>query len=326
MSRERGADRLAVSDSIETGAALRWVSQDAGGPMHVAIVGTSEAELARAAACAGVLRNADIGTLADDRLEVPAERLDLESPVRAPDELAIPAGFVRVELGWTTEVLVGPAGWIAVRTRARSSAVLSGGSRLVARRGFGALSTAVEPSREARESRGDSVLLAPGAAAAVGARLAHIVHGPAPELGREVGRGWIVDDEPQDARGLAGGVFDDAGFPTRRRALAIDGKIVGGIDGPGSYWRRSFRDPPLSLPSNLVIGGAIAEDASDIERVEECRVLPLGRREWVLEIPGRRPSHLRVDPMTLLARCAGTMGDAETTAEGVITPALLFRL
>ena len=320
MSRERRADRLAVSDSVETGTALRWVSDGARGLMHVAIVGTSEAELARAVAAASVAVNADMGMLAE---EVPSERLDLELPVRAPDEVEIPEGVVRLELGWTTEVLVGSAGWNAVRTRARSSALLSGGSRLVARRGFGAVSAAVEP---AREVRGESLLLAPGAAAAVVARLTHIVHGPAPELGREVGRGWVVDDEPQDARGLAGGVFDDAGFPTRRRALATDGRLVGGIDGAGCYWRRSFRDPPSSLPSNLVIAGAIAESASPIDRIEECRVLPLGRREWVLEIPGRRPSHVRVDPMTLLERCVGTVGEPETTAEGVITPALLFRL
>ena len=327
MSRER--DRSTVSDSIETGCAMRWVDRGASGPLHAAIVGTSEAELGRAVRGATVDRHADARTLADERLEVPGERFDLDPMSEEPDvarlsEATRGAPWVDwVELGVTVEVLVGSEAWIAVRTRARSSALVSAGSRLLACRGLDILSHLAEP-QVVEEPSGRSLVLAPSAAAAVVARLVPFVHGPAPVLGRAVGTAWKVSDEPRDGRGLAGGEFDDVGFPTQSRALAQDGRIVAGIDGPGCYWRRSFRDPPRPLPSTLVVGGADPSRTTPDGMIRDCRVLPLGWRTWVLELPGTRLRHVRTDPESLLRGCTGAVGVAEMTAEGVMTPGLIF--
>src|SRR5262245_15952216 len=87
LSRERIHDRSALSDSIETGSAIRWVDRDAIDPFHAAIVGTSEAELSRAIRVATLDRDADPRTLADESLEIPHERFDLE-PASAEPEVA----------------------------------------------------------------------------------------------------------------------------------------------------------------------------------------------------------------------------------------------
>lgn len=327
MSRGRDADRLTTSDSIETGCALRWVERDGSGPRHLAIVGASDAELSRAIGTATSALDVDLATFAVG-LEVPDERLDVEPGAVEPDDRAMSEGMRGapwvdgVELGRTVEVLVGSEGWIAVRTRVRSSAVLSGGSRLVARRGPDVLSAIPEPARCAEPGVG-ALHLAPPAAAAVVARLVATAHGSSPQLGRDVGPGWVIADDPHDPRGLAGGEFDDAGFPTRRRPLARDGKIVAGIDGSGAFWRRSFRDPPRALPSTLVVDGGGATGGSE-GRIDVCRVLPLSRGEWVLELSGLRPRHVRTTPDTLLLGCRGGVGAAESTADGVITPGLIF--
>ena len=329
VSRGRDSDRLTTSDSIETGCALRWVERDGSGPRHLAMVGACDAELSRAIAAATSALEADVATFAVE-LEVPSERFDVEPGVVEPDERDMSEGMRRapwvdgVEVGRTVEVLVGPDGWIAVRTRVRSSAVLCGGSRLVARRGPDVLSAVPEPVPSA-EPRDGALHLSPPAAAAVVTRLVATAHGPSPQLGRDVGRGWVIADDPYDPRGLAGGEFDDAGFPTRRRALAQDGKIVAGIDGPGAFWRRSFRDPPCALPSTLVVDGGGAIGEGDREgMIDVCRVLPLSRREWVLELSGLRRRHVRTTPETLLLGCRSGVGVPESTADGVITPGLIF--
>jgi hypothetical protein len=330
VSRERVRDRSTVSDSIETGCAMRWVDRGASVPLHAAIVGTSGAELDRAVRAATVDHDADMGTFADERLELPDERFDLDPTSKEPEAAGLSermrgAPWVEwVELGVTVEVLVGSGGWIAVRARTRSSALVSGGARLLACRGFDVLSELEKPEVSA-EPRGQSLVLAPSAAAAVVTRLVPFAHGPAPGLGRTVGSAWTISDEPRDPRGLAGGEFDDAGFPTQSRALAREGRIVAGIDGPGCYWRRSFRDLPRSLPSTLVVDGVDASTRSEPgEMIQDCRVLPLGRRTWVLELPGTRLGYLRIDPDSLLRGCTGVVGVPEMTAEGVITPGLIF--
>jgi hypothetical protein len=79
------------------------------------------------------------------------------------------------------------------------------------------------------------LVLNPDAAASVVAALVAAFHGNAGPPVDAPGRGWDVADEPTRHDGLAGGSFDDAGFPAASRALASDGVWVGRLAGPGTF-------------------------------------------------------------------------------------------
>ena len=173
------------------------------------------------------------------------------------------------------------------------------------------------------------------AAAALVASLAMAMHGPHGPRGGGVGRAWRLRDEPRWPGGLAGGLFDDAGFPTRKLVLADGSAVVGHLGTRGHFCRPSFRDHPTPMFTTLVVEdghdplpsrGLIA-DALRIHRLEPDR--------WVLELEGipldrGAPSgaatlfRLTAGPRDLVARCVRATGPARPHANGVVTPTLVF--
>jgi hypothetical protein len=311
----------------EMGAACRW---EVGGAFaaHVAMSGTDRARLQHVLETATAAPRGPADSLATG-IDFPAERTDLETSDAGfelealRDWMAGAASVDSLELGMTTEVLVGPSGWLAVRTRARSSAVIGPDSQLTARRGF-QVAELSEPMEKPETKSGEGLRLAPPAAAPLVMTLVQVVHSNPEWIGSETGRGWDVTDDPLAANGLAGGAFDDAGFPTTRRKLAAGGKVLAVLEGPGTYWRRSFRDPPRSLPSTIVVGAAPNEAPGSPSGFHRCRVLPLGSNGWVLELPGDVNRYVRTDPAELLRACSGVYGRPTPTPDGAISPGVLF--
>jgi hypothetical protein len=329
IGRDPISGALLRSDAIETGTACRVQSAAGAGLAHVAITGSDGASLSRALLGASPSLAADIRSLAMGGA-FPSERIERETHDMDLDEEALRSGLADrpalawVEAGVTVEVLIGVEAWVAVRTRARSSALAGDRPRLFARRGFGVLDTipAVDEPPE-RTAPMETLALEPGAAAPVVASLVQAVHTSEAFIGSPTGPGWSVADDPGCPDGLAGGEFDDAGFPTSRRVLADGRHVSASLDGPGSYWRRSFRDAPRALPSTIVLSGA-SPTVREMRGLTACRLLPLGAEDWVVELPGTRPGYLRTSPARLLQGCRGTFGAAVPTADGVITPGLIF--
>ncbi|HJQ98309.1 MAG TPA: hypothetical protein VJ826_08330, partial [Candidatus Polarisedimenticolaceae bacterium] len=58
--------------------------------------------------------------------------------------------------------------------------------------------------------------------------------------------------------------------------------------------------------------------------VHACRVLPLDRENWVLELPGERNRYVRTGPAELVRSVEGVFGLPVATADGVITPGLVL--
>ena len=278
---------------------------------------------------------------------VEPERWDLDAEDDLPSEDALTAGVMSrpnlewVEAGTTLEVLIGAEGWLAARRRHRVWA-LDGrdGARIVAQRGFAGWGHLLEDacpeaSAGADPNSGDLgvVVLTPDAASPVVASLVESFHGAGAPSATRSGPGWNVADDPSRSEGLAGGTFDDAGFPATTRVLATDGLWVGKLGGPGTLRRGSFREPPtesatnLSMPSgetNLIPGEAVV--------ARRCRVLRLSNEIWVLELDlndvasplGRNRVWVRVRPHELLEACAGRLGGSRVTSGGPIVPGLLF--
>jgi hypothetical protein len=314
----------------ETGAACRWEVGGGRVAAHVAMSGTDRARLQHDLEGATSAPRGDGRSLAAGT-DFPRERIDLETvtaqfePEALREWMASAASVESFELGMTTEVLVGPSGWLAVRTRARSSALIAPGSQLTARRGFEVADLTESMEESTAGTLGEDLRLAPSAASPLVMTLVQAVHSSPEWIGTETGKGWDVIDDPLAPQGLAGGAFDDAGFPTARRTLAEGGKIMGALDGPGSYWRRSFRDPPRSLPSTIVIGAGSPSTASEHRGgYPRCRVIPLGSNGWILELPGDVNRYARTDPGELLRACNGVYGRPVATPDGPITPGLVF--
>lgn len=248
-----------------------------------------------------------------------------------------------LEAGTTAEILIGADGWLAARTRHRFWA-LGGGRpvRLVAQRGFLGWEHLLVP---AAETHGvllqtgpddlDAIILNPEAAAPVVASLTEAFHSEERLFSTRCGVGWGVVDDPLRLDGLAGGTFDDAGFPAAPRTLAADCLWVDRLEGPGTLRRPSFREPPVASASNLVINSSKSDRVPPgAKTAQRCRVLPVSPDVWVLELEfadrgegdGSRSSRswLRVRPDTLISACAAGLGKARVTATGPIVPALLF--
>jgi hypothetical protein len=269
---------------------------------------------------------------------IPAKRADLDpdDPLPGAEELSTTISHHRelewIEAGVTVEVLVGPPGWLTIRRRNRVWALSheSGEPSLVARRGLAdwnrvldrqwAVPTTSHPKMEGSQD----LILAPAAAAEIVSALVGSFHG-SHSVWVEAGPGWDVTDEPSDPRGLAGGDFDDVGFPSRSTALAREGIWVGRIEGPGSYRRDSFKDPPVEAASNLVMGSG-TNQPSPTRALSVCRLIRLSREFWVLELEtaDSRRRWIKVRPEELVAKCAGRLGAPTLTSSGPIVPALRF--
>jgi hypothetical protein len=245
-----------------------------------------------------------------------------------------------IEAGTTVEVLIGDEGWLAGRRRHRLWAIGGRpGSRLVAQRGIagwerlldGASNDSVISPNSSTNL--DVLVLNPDAAASVVAALAAAFHGKGAVSVDALGRGWDIADEPVRDDGLAGGSFDDAGFPTACCPLAEDGVWVGRLEGPGTFRRSSFREPPTEGVSNLCMPrGPSATPDAGVAIVERCLVLRPSAELWVMEIDLRDRKQgdrvdrrwIRVQPKSLLASCAGRLGRPTVTSSGPIVPALRF--
>ncbi len=248
-----------------------------------------------------------------------------------------------LEAGTTAEIVIGADGWLAARTRHRFWALVGGiAARLVAQRGFPGwerlLATTVraQPSDpRAVPADFDAVILTPEAAAPLVTSVIDAFNKAEQLSWKTCGAGWDVADDPLRPDGLAGGTFDDAGFPAARRTLAAHGLWVDRLRGPGTLRRVSFREPPAESPSNLVVAsGEVEAIPTHVPTAHRCRVVPLSPDQWVLELEfskagnndGSRTNHrwIRVGPATLISACAARLGTARVTAVGPIVPALLF--
>jgi hypothetical protein len=277
---------------------------------------------------------------------VAAERWDIDAAVTLPTEESLTDGLLMrprlewIEAGTTVEVLIGNEGWLAVRRRHRLWALARGpGSRLVAQRGIDGWERLLDGSNnDSVRSPGTStnleiLILTPDAAAPVVAALVAAFHGSGASPVGALGRGWDIADEPVRNDGLAGGSFDDAGFATSHCPLAKDGVWVGRLEGPGTFRRASFREPPTEAPTNLCMpSGPIKTAQKDAAIVERCLVLRSSAELWVIEIdlpdPGKAGGMerrwIRVQPKSLLASCAARFGRPMVTSLGPIVPALRF--
>lgn len=327
---------IRISESLESGTAVRWSRHDESGSRHVAIGGMDPINLERALLTADGQPITLMAEIATGDHAGRSERLDCDADMELPGEpvlrewLGSSPGTHWIELGTTMEVLLGPEGWTAVRGRGRSSA-LGGdhGTRLIARRGFDILGTLQRHEkrglREGQSGAKEHIILSPDAASRIALALVGRFHGVEPALGLGVGAGWVVLDDPWFEAGIAGGSFDDAGFPTSRRVLADGTHVVGGLRGMGTYWRRSYRDPPRSLPSTLIVGPGDSSRASGaVGGFTTCRVYPVRSGDWIVELGDRDIVRFRTSPTAMLEGCAGRDGGSELTADGVMTPGLVF--
>jgi hypothetical protein len=278
---------------------------------------------------------------------IPGERWDLDPETERPAEDELSSAIVShtnlewVEAGTTFEVLIGADGWLAARRRNRVWALdRRSGTRLTAQRGFTRWEDLLDRACDESSVDGHSspkdlgvLALTPDASSSVVAALVDLFHGAEAPQRTSYGVGWTVTDEPGRPEGLAGGYFDDAGFPAMPRYLATDGVWMGGIHGPGTIRRASYREPPTESATNLVVpaGGAISLPARAAV-ARRCRVLPMSDELWVLELDVRCTDveggwdrrWIRVKPLSLLKACVSRLGGARVTPSGSIVPWLLF--
>jgi hypothetical protein len=278
---------------------------------------------------------------------VAAERWDLDAAISLPSEETLTTGLIDrphlewVEAGTTVEVLIGAEGWLAARRRHRLWALAARpGARLVAQRGFAGWEHLLDFAGDAETltPRGaprdpEVLIVTPEAASSLVAVLADAFHGTGSPGRTTCGRGWSVADEPGRPDGLAGGAFDDAGFPARSLILAAGGLWVDHLRGPGTFRRASFREPPKESATNLVMPpGEAATIPVQAVIARRCRVLRPSSELWVLELElvgvgngdGLERRWVRVRPQALLEACASRVGPSRVTPEGPIVPALLF--
>lgn len=277
---------------------------------------------------------------------VAAERWDLDATASLPTEDALTTALVArphlewIEAGTTVEVLIGAEGWLAVRRRHRLWALCGGpDARLVAQRGIAGWERLVDASTDdsfrcgAASAELEVLVFSPDAAAPVVTALVDAFHGTGSAKAVEFGKGWHVADEPVRNDGLAGGSFDDSGFPAASRVLAADGVWVGRLEGAGSFRRVSFREPPTESSTNLFIPSGASESIPDrAVFAHRCRVLRPSAELWVLELDlvdrgntvGLERRWVRVEPRALLASCAARLGRSRVTSAGPIVPMLMF--
>ena len=347
VTRDIAGTRTTFDHARESGLAVRLLRAEHEHAGFAAASGLDSDAIRWAAASAGSFRSKASASTPASTDAVAAERWDLDAPLSLPSEEALSTALVTrpalkwVEAGTTIEVLVGPDGWLAARRRHRLWAL--GGvpeGRLYAQRGLTGWENLLDRPGVEDElvSRPDSddlgvLILTPDAAAPVVAALVDAFHGPGSAQFDEQAGGWSISDEPVRQDGLAGGSFDDAGFPATSRVLADKGAYRDRLGGPGTFRRTSFREPPTEIATNLVMApGEPVSNATPGSVAIRCRVLPLAPQLWVLELDLADQDHsrdpmrrwIRVQPRELLAACAGGLGGLRVTATGPIVPALKF--
>jgi hypothetical protein len=150
-----------------------------------------------------------------------------------------------------------------------------------------------------------------------------------------VGPGWHLVDDPEAPDSPMGGCFDDLLFPTRARILADGRRDVDVIVGPGHWRRPSYRNPPVALPTHLVIESTGASLPDRCVLATGLRVHALAPDRWLLEIEGGileagepgppiTRSFVRTSPRELVQGCIASFGSARRVHRAVTTPALLF--
>jgi hypothetical protein len=279
--------------------------------------------------------------------DIEAERWDLDAAAALPGEEALTTGLIAranvewVEAGTTIELLIGAEGWLAARRRHRFWAFGTGNeARLVAQRGFAGWEHLLDGlgddgSITAGASGSDLGVLVfpPDSATAVVSALVDEFHGQASIGSERIGHGWSVFDEPVRVDGLAGGSFDDAGFPVAVRELSVDGIWMGNLSGPGTFRRASFREPPSEMATNLVVpSGAEHPLPARAAVARRCRVIRASHDQWVLEVDlairrnkaGLERRWVRVHPQALLAACSARLGAQRVTPTGPIVAGLVF--
>jgi len=255
-----------------------------------------------------------------------------------------------VESGRTVETLVADGGLLATRTRDRVWAVAmvdragEERPRIVAGRTLDRLDPAgLAPSPYPGMSPIDvrdvprhlPWIAEPADAAILVQDLVTALCGPEAGASVPVGRGFSVTEDPHTILGLAGGSFDDAGFPTRVNLLTDQGFTIPVARGPGSYRRDSFRDPPHVGFGTLVVPDGTDELPEDAIRIEGLRVSRLAPDRWNLEFggvyiahgsPARSlvPTGVTIRPVELVRRIRGAVGTARTCSNGVVTPILIL--
>jgi hypothetical protein len=146
-----------------------------------------------------------------------------------------------------------------------------------------------------------------------------------------VGHGFAVVEDPRHPLRLAGGSFDDAGFPTRYRVLA-DGQFATVTPRwAGDLRRDSFRDPPQPAFGTLVVADGQETLPDRGVRVDGLRIHRIERHRWMLEIDGvlvgngRRlaRSYAAVRPLEWVQRISGAVGKARSCPNGVLSPSLI---
>jgi len=249
------------------------------------------------------------------------ERADLDPEDETPtaDRLASLMGgepsLEWIEIGTTVEVLVGVEGWVACRRRNRTW--LKSGGQLWASRGFDARGRSMNEHPPATKPQVHDLLIEPSAAGALVEALARALGTTAEPCGDAL----VVDDVPDHVLGLAGGSFDDAGFPTSHQKVAVGGNWVSRRLGPGNLWRRSFREPPTPSTANLVVSTRRRAAGPVGAVVRTLNVIPLDAHVWVLDMGS---AAARIDPGGLARSIVGTRGTPTATAAGPIVPGLIL--
>jgi len=238
-------------------------------------------------------------------------------------------------------------GWAMARLQSLDGRREAGRPLTVARRPWSQLDPAswiqiqrdrawTEPDRVALPGGRTPVLFDPASAALLVRSLAGELHRRTGGLGLAVGRAWRLVDDPLDPEAIAGGSFDDAGFPTRRAVLADGEAVRGELAGPGHWRRSSFRDRPAPMASHLVVDAGQGESPpSRGLLVSGLGVHALTPEAWLLRLeghlldqglpgPGPAMAFVRISPRDLVRRCVATIGPARLGATGVCTPALVF--
>ncbi|MDX1388042.1 MAG: hypothetical protein R3344_02575 [Acidobacteriota bacterium] len=258
-----------------------------------------------------------------------------------------------IEWGTTVESWVADGGFRASRSRSRAWAMTPkrlapehGGGEipaLIAARGldelgrFGWIAPALHGTAvplDAALSDG-TLLLEPFAAALVVRALAVELCAPGRTTRQEVGPGFRISDDPAHPKGLTGGKFDDAGFPTIRKPLADGSRILALFEGRGHLRRSSFRDPPAPDLTTLVVEGGGETPPKTVIHIPEARLHVLAPGDWVLEPVGAwlgdagsgKPiarSFLRVSPHEIARRLHATAGPATLSPNNTQTPALIL--
>ncbi|MBZ5638934.1 MAG: hypothetical protein LAO51_09295 [Acidobacteriia bacterium] len=263
-------------------------------------------------------------------------------------------GAAWVEAGLTVETLVAEGGLLAARSRGRVWALamvrnngrtsLPERPKVLAARSLKEMATdgwAISKDRDALRAAsgrapdvGDLAITGDAAALLV-ASLVNRLHGSGAMAGQTVGRAWRVRDDPWDPAGLAGGRFDDAGFPTSLLVLADGSSVVGRLGLRGHLRRPSFRDLPTPMFTTLRVEGMNDPMPGGGFRAAGLRIHRLEADRWILDLEGSwihrgRPAgglerlQLGVRPQDLVARCTGSTGQAVGHANGVVTPTLVF--